>query len=367
MSSFVRNSSLSLLTVGIWSLHTTFIELSKRNGSYDYDFTGVIVITELSKMVLSLILYYRNATSVHSGEGGANSSAALTTGMTVNQATDALFEFATTGGNRFAIPAVVYAIYNNLTFMILTAFNPTSWRVLINIRILWTALLFQYFFNKKLSRRKWTALVLLMVGCMNMSSGKMQWDGMAELSLIIIQTLVSAFGLVYNEYLVKSNSKQEVHIQNIYLYGFGVCFNLLFMMILNPGNAKPSVFFRNWNWQLIPVTAVSAFGGVVISLVLKHMDSVWKLFLDVGQLLCVYVIGLTILGDVFEPSQLIWVCVVSAASLLFQMEDKESSDDKSSSSSSMDPSKGVDGDEHAHDVPLLANSSSTTSSPKQSV
>ncbi len=76
-----------------------------------------------------------------------------------------LFAYASKSGVYFAAPALLYTIYNNLMFINLTNFNPPTYRILINLRILWSGLLASTFLKHSIGLRKWIALILLMFGC----------------------------------------------------------------------------------------------------------------------------------------------------------------------------------------------------------
>jgi hypothetical protein len=280
--------------------------LSKRTGAYDYNPVSVVVVSELSKFCLAIVLFFTTVS-----------------GATVKQVTD----FAPIG-YKYWVPALVYAVYNNLTFIILTHFNPTSWRVLLNLRIVWTGILYQILFGTKLSAKKWVCLCITMFMSMLFTGDRLTWDGLPALSLIFLQTFVSSLGAVYYEWILKNNKTVDVHSQNIYMYAIGTCFNVLFMIIMDPSTLDPAVFFRNYNWELVPVIGISAFGGVLISLVLKYMDSVWKLFLDVAQMFVVFAIDVIWFDEVLMANKVLMIMVVAAASLYYNYDDEDEAAEK---------------------------------------
>lgn len=66
-------------------------------------------------------------------------------------------------GAYYSLPALIYTLSNNLTFYNLTLFDAGTFRVLYNLRVLTSGLLFQWFFKRPLSSLKWFALLLLVV------------------------------------------------------------------------------------------------------------------------------------------------------------------------------------------------------------
>jgi hypothetical protein len=108
-------------------------------------------------------------------------------------------------GMYFAVPALVYTVYNSLFFLNLVFFDPVSFRVLINIRILWSGLLYQFFFKQQLGTRKWIALGVLAIGCA-VNQIKDNWEMETNplyLAAIAFQAFTSSFGGAYSEVLLK--------------------------------------------------------------------------------------------------------------------------------------------------------------------
>merc|ERR1719309_1664089 len=116
----------------------------------------------------------------------------------------------------YLVPATLYCLYNNLSFLSLSYFNPTTYFMFMQIRLLLTGVIYQILFKKSLSSKQWISLGILTVGCMvhasGTSSGKSSDRGeggtnMVQLGMgcafVLIQVLCSVFAGVYNEYLIK--------------------------------------------------------------------------------------------------------------------------------------------------------------------
>ena len=65
----------------------------------------------------------------------------------------------------YFIPAALYAMYNNLTFINLKLFDPPTYFVLLQLRIAMTGVVFQILFKQALTRTQWLSILLLMFGC----------------------------------------------------------------------------------------------------------------------------------------------------------------------------------------------------------
>jgi Nucleotide-sugar transporter len=87
----------------------------------------------------------------------------------------------------YFVPAFMYCLYNNLAFVNLATFDPTTYYLLLQFRVVITGIVFQVsfqflarewqfsyrhfsldkvLFKKQLSCKQWISLLLLTVGCM---------------------------------------------------------------------------------------------------------------------------------------------------------------------------------------------------------
>ena len=66
----------------------------------------------------------------------------------------------------YMVPAFLYCLYNNLAFTNLAIFDPTSYFMFMQTRMLLTGLIYQFLFKRKLSSKQWISLLVLTLGCM---------------------------------------------------------------------------------------------------------------------------------------------------------------------------------------------------------
>ncbi|CAK9301623.1 unnamed protein product [Gordionus sp. m RMFG-2023] len=133
------------------------------------------------------------------------------------------------------IPAFLYCLYNNLQFINLSNYDPTTYFILLQFRVVVTGLIYQILFSKKLTKKQWVSLIILTLGCVIkqakfnteaihtetlnpnkehatiyiissllnlLTSINLNW----HLVFIFIQILCSCFAGVYNEFLLKNKS-----------------------------------------------------------------------------------------------------------------------------------------------------------------
>lgn len=136
----------------------------------------------------------------------------------------------------YLVPAFLYCLYNNLAFYNLSTFDPTTYFILLQLRVVITGVLFQIVFKKYLSRKQWLSLMLLTFGCMikQINFGDQPTNNEADKSnkntvgfdlsinavFILIQTICSCLAGVYNEYLLKDKGQNINIFVNVCNYEF---------------------------------------------------------------------------------------------------------------------------------------------------
>eukprot|EP00003_Mantamonas_plastica_P028627 TRINITY_DN658_c1_g1_i6.p1 TRINITY_DN658_c1_g1~~TRINITY_DN658_c1_g1_i6.p1 ORF type:complete len:306 (-),score=78.69 TRINITY_DN658_c1_g1_i6:961-1878(-) len=186
-------------------------------------------------------------------------------------------------GVRFAIPALIYCVYNNGIFISLMFFDPSAFEELLNMRVLFTGLLYQYSFNKPLGKKKWAALGVLMLGCFVKEYDPDVGTMLRNLDLLPIvaaEAFLSSLAGVYNEFLVKSTSSQmSLSLQMVYLCFFSILFNGIVLLVLNPIHKVVEIFSHILSQNLLFLVIINGAAiGVVTSLILKYLNSIWKVY-----------------------------------------------------------------------------------------
>lgn len=157
------------------------------------------------------------------------------------------------------VPALLYCLYNNLAFVNLSIFDPTTYFILLQLRVILTGIIYQCLFKKDLSKIQWLSLVLLTIGCMvkelkTETNVQLQSNSyLTSISLILVQVLCSCLAGVYNEYLLKRGQgvNVNVYVQNIYMYADSIICNLLLWLLtcnhnINENNTSDINIFKNY-------------------------------------------------------------------------------------------------------------------------
>lgn len=302
-----RWGSLFTLMVLIYGSHAPLITITKVNGEVPFNPSSCVVMIELAKLLISLV------TLILSG-----SFPALRT-----PPSPALVA-------PYAVPAVLYALNNNLVVHMQAYMDPSSYQVLSNLKIASTALLYSFFLGKRLQLRQWLALGLLMVAgtCHSYSSFDLEEDpeekaDIAErprlhitawgLLLVLVYCCVSGLAAVYTEMVLK-RQKLPLSLQNFYLYVFGVALNGLSSFSSVTSSRGLLEGYTVVVWAIIAGQAVN---GLLMSVVLKHGSGITRLFVISCSMLVNAVMSWAMLGLQLTPMFLLPVTMIGLAAYLY--------------------------------------------------
>ncbi|KAF7235463.1 putative UDP-sugar transporter protein SLC35A4 [Varanus komodoensis] len=252
-----------LLSVALYGSHAPLLTLTKENGQIPFSASSAVVLTELTKLVLSLVFlliwdWKRLRVSVSWYHAAP-----------------------------FALSALLYAANNNLVVHLQLFMDPSTYQVLSNLKIGSTALLFSCFLHQRLSLRKWLALLLLMAAGAFYAHGGLQAvprspaPGMplhitpVGLLLISLYCLISGLSAVYTERVLKAQ-ELPLNLQNMFLYFFGVLLNMTIHLFSSSASAEG--FLEGFSFCVLFVIVSQALNGLIMSVVMKHSTNITRLF-----------------------------------------------------------------------------------------
>jgi drug/metabolite transporter (DMT)-like permease len=125
------------------------IQASSKDGSFNYNTFGVVVIIEVFKAVFSACLHFYSLWQ--------NSSLNSELFETFFESFKSTYKI----GVNMIIPSFIYALYNNILFYNVGHFGPGVYKVLMNSRIIMIALLSIFILKKNLDFQKWVSCFLL--------------------------------------------------------------------------------------------------------------------------------------------------------------------------------------------------------------
>ncbi|XP_012266859.2 UDP-galactose transporter senju [Athalia rosae] len=290
---------------------------SKKN-SYEYDTVTVVTLTEVLKLVLSVAFYCRN----HS---------ILSLIQEIRKYKRVLL--------LYMVPASLYCLYNNLAFVNLAAFDPTTYYLLLQFRVVVTGIVFQVVFKKQLSTKQWISLVLLTFGCMvkhlDMNYGIhifQNWHFSLNALFIFVQTLCSCLAGVYNEYLLKGHgAKIDIFVQNVFMYIDSIFCNVAVLI----GQGSLAEIFSQTNQSIFTQPKVllimvnNAAGGIITSFFLQSLNSILKTFASALELVFTAILCWILFNIPVYLNTVLAIVIVSYSVLLYSQNPVQNAHPKS--------------------------------------
>ncbi|KAJ1639587.1 nucleotide-sugar transporter-domain-containing protein [Pavlovales sp. CCMP2436] len=231
---------------------------------------------------------------------------------------------------QYAVPAFIYFVNNNLVFVILGHVDATTFQLLSQLKTVFTGILFRVFLSRHLSIFQYLAIVQLACGTATsqipLCSGPAQVEGRSSalgVLLSVLSCLLSAFGGIYSEKLLKDKPKDSIHWQNIQLYSWGIAFNLLGVAVQKGSNPLGSGFFgglRGWAWAVI---LNNALNGLAISAILKYADNIARVYAHACAMLVTMVLSIFLFAQTPSAQLLVAIAMVSASAVQYNLRQPE--------------------------------------------
>ncbi|KAH8282884.1 hypothetical protein KR054_010547 [Drosophila jambulina] len=330
-----------LLYMSLFIGQGIFVTASQEsNNSYGYNTVTVVLLTEVFKLIVSTCLYCRD-----------NNLRSLVRDVHKDRNVLALY----------MVPAFLYCLYNNLAFVNLATFDPTTYYLLLQLRVVVTGILFQIIFKKYLSQRQWISLILLTLGCMmkqidfgsfysdanddsesaaiqqqKQSSNQTVIDGSQQQQVhgknmsgfdfslsavfILAQTICSCLAGVYNEYLLKDKGADvNIFVQNVFMYLDSIVCNAAILLLR--GELFDAFSAHNLSsimrFSVLIIIVNNAAIGIVTSFFLKYMNSILKTFASALELLFTAVLCYFLFSIPIYMNTALAIAVVSYAIYLY--------------------------------------------------
>jgi len=222
---------------------------------------------------------------------------------------------------RMLIPSGLYALQNNLLYVALSNLEAATFQVTYQMKILSTAVFSVILLQKSLTKEKWFALVLLMIGVtlvqlQTVSTVKVvpapvagahvplpkneeivdgdklgiAKDPMSPTELllaaqnpligliaVITSCISSGFAGCYFEKILKG-STTSMWVRNIQLGISGALFSFLGMVFYDRAEILEGGFLQGYDSLTYMVVANQALGGLLVAIVVKYADNILKGF-----------------------------------------------------------------------------------------
>ena len=263
-----RNKVLSFLGLtAIQTLVVIIVRFAQKDGKYDFNPAASLAIAEFVKLCISAFLHSRSLEVVN--------------GESVVQTFMKPFHEANKTVYRTMIGlALLYAINNQLTFVILKLTDPGTLTLGKSTTPMLTALLNFVLFVEPLNKLQWASVVLQITGLVvvlyDPCGDSSRATGPAIFWIMIACSITSVTSVVNARVLKKENS--PINVCNMVLYAFGVIFNLLLFTFKLTPTHQNSFFGGFTSFAPVMVIVCNSFVGVAITFVYKYGDAIVKTF-----------------------------------------------------------------------------------------
>jgi len=252
-------------------LQPILVFMSKVDGKFQFSPISVNFLTEVAKVIFAIVMLVIESRKQKVGEKPLLS---LST-----------FVQAARNNVLLAVPALLYAINNYLKFIMQLYFNPSTVKMLSNLKVLVIAVLLKVIMRRKFSIIQWEALALLLIGISvnqlrSIPEGTNAF-GLPVTAIAYAYTLifvsVPSFASVYNEYALKSQFDTSIYLQNLFLYGYGAIFNFLGILgtVIFQGPESFDIF-RGHSRATLFLICNNAAQGILSSFFFKYADTILK-------------------------------------------------------------------------------------------
>lgn len=183
---------------------------------------------------------------------------------------------------RYVVPALLFLLLNNVLIWVvaeLGAVNACLWG---QLKLGFTAVCAWVFLSRHLMSVQWLALLLLMVGAaLSQVDPVLLLHGTITLKtttrglfLSVVHSLLSAFGGVYTELVLKDGAAtQSMAFQQVMLYSWGTLLNGL--LVLLRGYNPP----RQWGSLELAMIVSQTATGILMGWLMRYQSNIAKLFI----------------------------------------------------------------------------------------
>lgn len=207
---------------------------------------------------------------------------------------------------KLSVPSFLYMIQNNLLYLALSNLDAATYQVCYQLKILTTAVFSALLLNRRFSRTKWTAIVILTVGVAivqssgsgdsshsngrndgggdddealqtSASSGGSSQQRLVGLIAVLCAACTSGFSGVYFERILKGSST-TLWIRNIQMGLPSVILAFLGVYTKDHRAVSERGFFHGYTSLVWVVVIVQAAGGLIVAVVVRYADNVLKTF-----------------------------------------------------------------------------------------
>lgn len=238
---------------------------------------------------------------------------------------------------KLAIPAILYVVQNNLQYVAASNLDVATFQVTYQMKILTTAFFSVIMLGRRLTKGKWSALVLLAIGVgivQLQATGHSSREGtfaervmhpMRGFFAVTFACITSGLAGVYFELLLKSDPNTgtgapDLWIRNTQLSVFSLIPALVPILLPSPNmswGAGIVAKFSNFNGWAIGTVLTQTFGGLVTAIVIRYSDNIMKGFATSLSIVLSFLASVALFDYHLTLAFMIGASIVLAATFLY--------------------------------------------------
>eukprot|EP01041_Mallomonas_annulata_P003277 gene3277-6487_t len=228
---------------------------------------------------------------------------------------------------KVLVLVIMYSITNRLEYFAIARVDASIFSVCQQLKTLTTAGFAVVILGRNISSTKWRAILLLVVGCVlvtsptfnSQSSNNSQLHSLQgkkdspTLSLsestlgigaVLLMVTISGFSSVYFESILKrNNEKITIWERNVQLAFYSVIVLVIMIsydFVCSMAALEPKRIFSNWSIFAVLNALFQAAGGLLVAATLKYADAILKTFSTAGSIMISTLLGHVLLGGVLD-------------------------------------------------------------------
>ena len=258
----LKYTFILLIVIGLKSWQPIAVGMSKNlDGSYSYNKTCMVILTELFKLVFCTVMFLIQYFSE------------------VPASRSLLVDLPFIQSLHFIIPSILYALANTLVYIGMSHINPALFHVFGNIRIMTAGVLYRIVMKKPQSDLQWISLTLLTFGAILASPNpvfetKEGENNMIGLIASFFMCVCSSASSIYTEINYKKTKYLSIFYQNMVLYIYGIIVNLIWLGFTEIESFNDRGIFEGFDARALHVLLTQGLMGISISFIFKYLDNI---------------------------------------------------------------------------------------------
>jgi len=224
---------------------------------------------------------------------------------------------------RYSVVSGLFCLYDVLCFANLRHFDPQSFLVFMQLRTVVTGLVWEVAFDRPLAWAQRCGLVLICAGCAaKQTGGSIDLQAVARASpaayaSLAVQIMANVCAGVFNELLLKGKGGVPLNLQNMVQYSWTVAWcvavgTLCPLEGIHLNLLDLDEWAKMLDPHMLPNIVVLTVLGLVTSVLLKLLDSVWKAIATAVELFLTSYASSLLFGYPVRAGDLVALCIAAS-------------------------------------------------------